>query len=113
MNSYSDEGESPFVLDIFMSALFSLLENKKSFKKAVKKGYKAYVYVRYVHLADIPVTMDEGYFTDGSPKSLAQNQADADCKSPANRVTVYTSVNYQPPVEVVASLPKGRSFIPA
>ena len=93
MNSYSDEGESSFVLDIFMSTLFSLLENEKSFKKAVRKGYRAYADVRYVHLPDIPVPVDEGYFTDGSPKSLAQIQADVDRKSPANTVTVYTSLD--------------------
>lgn len=93
MTDFSKEKDTSYILDVFMGALFELLEKEKSYKKGVKKGYKAYVSVGYVNVVNSPVPPDEGFFTNGSPETLAQIRAEADRKSPANEVTVYSSAD--------------------
>lgn len=92
MNDFSKEDAS-FALDVFMGNLFKLHEDEKSFKKAIKQGYKAYVSVEYVGIVNAPVPLDEGFLTDGSEKTLEQIKAQANKKSLANEVTVYSSAD--------------------
>ena len=93
MTDFSGEKDTSFILDVFMGDLAGLLEKEKSYKKGVRKGYGAYVYVDYVNVVSSPVPLDEGYFTDGSKTALEQIRIEADRKLPANEVTVYSSAD--------------------
>ena len=93
MTDFSGEKDTSFILDVFMSGRAGLLEKEKSYRKGLKRGYKAYVSVGYLDIPGAPVPLDEGYFTDGSAKALEQIRTEANRKSPANEVTVYSSAD--------------------